>query len=86
MASIWEGARVRLRAVEPADWERFFAWDQDSETARRAYFVPFPRSVEATRRWAEQSANEVPVNDAYRFAIETPDRELVGTLNTHECD
>ncbi len=86
MASIWEGVRVRLRAVEPADWERFFIWDQDSETARRAYFIPFPRSIEATRRWAEQSANEAPVNDSYRFAIETMERELVGTLNTHECE
>jgi RimJ/RimL family protein N-acetyltransferase len=86
MASTWEGAKVRLRAVEPPDWEQFFAWDHDSETARRAYFIPFPRSVEATRRWAELSANEAPVNDVFRFAVETLEQELVGTLNTHDCD
>lgn len=85
-ASIWEGAKVRLRAVEPEDWEQFFAWDQDSETARRAYFIPFPRSAVATRQWAEVSANEVPVDDAYRLAIETLEGELVGTLNTNNCD
>lgn len=84
--SIWEGAKVRLRAVEPEDWERFFAWDQDSETARHAYLIPFPRSVVATRQWAERSANEEPANDAFRFAIESQEGELVGTLNTHECD
>jgi RimJ/RimL family protein N-acetyltransferase len=86
MANIWEGAKVRLRAVEPADWEQFFAWDHDSETARRAYFIPFPRSAVASRQWAEQSANEMPVDDAYRFAIETLEQELVGTLNTNNCD
>ncbi len=86
MASIWEGARVRLRAVEPEDWERFFAWDHDSEAARRAYFIPFPRSAVATRQWAERSAHEAPADDTFRFSIETLEGELVGTLNTHDCD
>jgi RimJ/RimL family protein N-acetyltransferase len=86
MASIWEGAKVRLRAVEAADWERFFAWDHDSEMARRAYSIPFPRTREATRQWAERTAAQGPVDDNFRFAVETLAGELVGTLNTHDCD
>ena len=34
----WTGHLVRLRAVEPGDWERFAAFDQDSEGQRKTVF------------------------------------------------
>jgi hypothetical protein len=47
--NIWQGQRVRLRAVEPQDWEVFNQWDLDSDMARDCYWVPFPKSQEAAQ-------------------------------------
>lgn len=85
-ANIWEGPRVRLRAVELTDWDPLAAWNQDSEASRASYFIPFPQSRERTRRWVEKEATTGPEGDAFRFQIETLAGELVGTLNTHTCD
>jgi RimJ/RimL family protein N-acetyltransferase len=84
--NIWQGRLVRLRAVEPGDAETHWAWDLDSDAARRAYRVPFPASREQTRRWAEDESLRGAPNDTFRFQIENIDGTLVGTLNTHSCD
>jgi RimJ/RimL family protein N-acetyltransferase len=82
---IWEGRRIRLRAVEPADADAHWHWNQDGETSRRLDRIYFPQSREATRRWAERAATEQP-GDAFHFEIETRAGELVGSLGTHDCD
>ena len=83
---VWEGERVRLRAVEPDDWQTFFDWNRDSDAARSAYRVPFPRSAEGTRRWAAETALRQPEGDVYRWVIENLAGEMVGSINTHSCD
>jgi RimJ/RimL family protein N-acetyltransferase len=83
---IWEGRRVRLRGVEPADWETLYDWGHDTESSRHSYEIPFPQSRAGVRQWAEQTALSAPQNDAYRFQIENLAGELVGTLNTHTCN
>jgi RimJ/RimL family protein N-acetyltransferase len=82
----WQGNRVRLRAIEPGDWEQFYEWNFDSDTARQTYYLPFPKSAEGTRRWTEREATREPEYDAYRLVIETLAGEMVGTINTHSCD
>lgn len=84
--SAWVGKVARLRAVEPEDWRAFSRWDLDTETARSAYFIPFPRSEEAARKWtAELAVKDAAVHE-FRWVIENFDGEAVGTLNTHRCD
>ena len=83
--SIWQGERVRLRAIEPGDWETYFAWNQDDEQARNLWFIPMPQSQEAVRRWAEQEAVRRPEGDNFRFVIEHAG-EVIGDLTTHDCD
>ena len=85
-ASIWQGERVRLRAIEPSDWEAYFAWNQDDEQARGVSNIPFPQSAEAVRHWAQQEAVRKPEGDAFRFVIENETGEVVGDLTTHNCD
>ena len=85
-ASIWQGERVRLRAIEPSDWEAYFAWNQDDEQARGVSNIPFPQSAEAVRQWAQQEAVRKPEGDAFRFVIENETGEVVGDLATHNCD
>jgi RimJ/RimL family protein N-acetyltransferase len=84
--NIWEGSKVRLRAIEEADWERHFEWDQDSDMARLSYMVFHPRSCEATRRATQETSLKQPENDEYAFAVETLAGEHVGGASTHHCD
>jgi RimJ/RimL family protein N-acetyltransferase len=85
-ASIWQGERVRLRAIEPEDWAVYFAWNQDDEQARSVSSIPFPQSAEAVRQWAQHEATRKPEGDAFRFVIENASGEVVGDLTTHHCD
>ncbi len=51
VGSIWEGERVRLRGIEPGDWESFMRFDQESEDVRSGGLLFQPRSAEGYRRW-----------------------------------
>jgi RimJ/RimL family protein N-acetyltransferase len=84
--NIWSGNKVRLRAIIPADWDKFHSNDYDSECARTCDVIHFPRSEEGTKLWAEQQASRGPNDDNVMLAIETLDGVLVGSINTHSCD
>lgn len=32
--SLWQGKLIRLRAIEPGDWETYFAWNFDDGQTR----------------------------------------------------
>jgi RimJ/RimL family protein N-acetyltransferase len=83
--SVWQGKKVRLRAIEPEDWTVFNAWNLDSETARLCYAVPFPSSKERDRKWAAEQAVQEGKNDAINLGIENEAGELVGVINSHSC-
>lgn len=52
----WQGERIKLRPLEPSDWEVFYNWNQDDEMARQLYYIPFPQSKDAMQRWMAQQA------------------------------
>lgn len=83
---IWQGNKIRLRPIDPSDWEKFHANDLDTEAARLSDAVHRPRSPEGTRLWAERVANDPGDGGNARFAIETLSGELVGSMNAHSCD
>jgi RimJ/RimL family protein N-acetyltransferase len=82
----WQGRLVRLRAMEPSDWEAYHAWNQDDEQARLLYSIPFPRSAEAMRRWAERTATQEPDGDNFRWVITDLSGAVAGDLTTHDSD
>lgn len=84
--NIWEGKKVRLRSIVPGDWQKFHNNDQDSEAARLCDVIHAPRSAEGTKTWTENEASKTPSGDNFRFAIETLEGELVGSINSHGCD
>lgn len=86
MDNIWRGHRVWLRAIEPGDWEEFFAWSADTAGQRASWQIFFPTSAEARRRKVADDALHVPADDAFRWAITEPDGGLVGSINSHTCD
>ncbi|MBZ0300036.1 MAG: GNAT family N-acetyltransferase [Anaerolineae bacterium] len=86
MTNVFQGAQVRLRAVEVADWEVHYDWNFDSDNGRFTDEVWFPSSREQVRAWAEREAQSEGQGDAFCFQIERLDGTLVGTINTHGCN
>lgn len=82
----WQGKNILLRALEPTDAAAFYEWDKDSDMGRFLDRVWQPVSLESQRRWTERAATLEP-GDNFFFVIENLQQgELVGSLNTHDCD
>ncbi|MEV6239078.1 GNAT family protein [Lentzea sp. NPDC051838] len=87
MSSSWVGNVVRLRAVEPEDWESLRKFDQNTLDMRRADKVRQPFSDARQREWAEKASLEKPDDDAFQLAIESlADGVFVGTVATFLTD
>lgn len=86
--SAWVGQRVRLRAVEPDDWEAFWRNDDDTDAQRFAWQVPIPRSAQRARDWArDQSLVDWDTTEHIRLAIEALDGgALVGSIVATRLD
>jgi RimJ/RimL family protein N-acetyltransferase len=84
--NVFAGRLVRLRGIEPEDWEPFHVFNSDSEASRALYWIAFPGSKERQRQWAAKLALQEGVDDTFFFVIETLAGDLVGSIGTHECD
>ncbi len=79
----WEGKLVRLRSVEPDDWQNFQFFNQDSIYDRWTYFLDFPQSLETIKSWTASMAAGSGNSLEFRWMIETLNGEFVGTINSH---
>lgn len=86
MMNIWEGKLIRLRALEPEDWQFYFEWNRDSEMVHAIDRLRLPQAREAVKRWAEETAVKAPNGDNYHFQVERLDGQRVGMISTHDCD
>ncbi len=84
--NIWQGKHIRLRSIEPSDWQTFHEWNFDSDTARFGYELHFPQSEEAAREWARREATRHHDGDEARWVIEATDGSMAGTINTYSCN
>ena len=84
--NFWQSTHVKLRAVEPADAEFFFEWNQDSDMTSHIDWLWPPSSLESVRRWAEEEARRRPTDDVLFLVIENRAGERVGSISTHQCD
>ena len=80
----WEGKRVRLRALEPEDWQVHYEWNKDAEMQRNVDFVWFPQSQPAVKKWAEETAIRKPENDEIDLVIETLAGEYAGLISANQ--
>jgi RimJ/RimL family protein N-acetyltransferase len=80
--SVFEGALVRLRAVEEEDLAPLNAmiWDPD---VTRTLGLVWPEPVAGTRAWWDRTRKDA---DSCSFAIETIPGELIGGCGLHEID
>ena len=86
MVTLFEGEKVRLRGVEPSDWEVHYQWNLDSDNGRMTDEVWFPTSRVFIQEWADRESKRASEDDEFRFQIENLAGELVGTINTHSCN
>jgi RimJ/RimL family protein N-acetyltransferase len=87
MTSVWVGERVRLRGVEPEDWEAFQRFDDNTTDMRRGDKIRPPMSTARQREWAQKAALKPVERDQFDLAIESLEGgELVGLAGTHSVD
>ncbi|HEX8869449.1 MAG TPA: GNAT family protein [Lentzea sp.] len=87
MSSFWVGDLVRLRAIEPEDWQAFRQFDLNTTDQRRASMIQQPFSSARHREWAEQASLKKPDGDRFQLAIESlADGVLVGSVSTFFID
>ena len=83
----WKGKTIRLRGLEPEDWEFFYNWNQESNTQRTLDRIWFPGSKEMVREWAKSTSLQKGEKDEFFFVIEeTESGQIVGSINPHDCD
>ena len=86
-SSYWEGKAVRLRGLEPEDWQSFYNWNQESDTQRYLDRIWFPGSQEMVRDWAKTQSQQKGEKDEFFFVIEEKESgQIAGSINTHDCD
>lgn len=87
MADMWTGARVRLRGVEPEDWQGFQDLAGDTVDVRNADLVEPPRSAESFRAWTAERAGRAPGGEAFRLVVEgLVDGAFAGSVTVGETD
>lgn len=87
MSDMWTGEKVRLRGVEPEDWQGFRDLDRSSVDARNSGLVEAPRSDESFRSWTDSRAGRAPGGESFRLVVESvADGAFVGSLTVGETD
>jgi RimJ/RimL family protein N-acetyltransferase len=84
--NFWQGKKVRLRGIEPSDADVFFAWNMDSDMARRLDFVWPPVSQAQVKKEIEEQAQKKLEHDSFTWVIEDTSGAAVGSIKTHICD
>jgi RimJ/RimL family protein N-acetyltransferase len=85
MADVFEGRRVRLRALEPSDAELLFEHLRDTEISRRDARIQWPRSLAEIRRRLE-NPDAGPASDSRELVVETLAGQLVGGIDIQSAD
>ncbi|MEU1369480.1 GNAT family protein [Streptomyces sp. NPDC005803] len=87
MTDMWTGEKVRLRGVEPEDWEGFHDLARNTLDVRSADLVEPPRSAEGFRSWTAERAGRQPGGAAFRLVVEgLADRTFAGSVTVGETD
>ncbi|AVB11818.1 GNAT family protein [Bacillus velezensis] len=76
----WTGESVTLRAIKSEDIVIFESLDD--EILRNMDSLHFPRSENKMRKWLEEQLEE----DEFRFIAVNRDDNIVGMIETFECD
>lgn len=76
----WEGKKVRLRSLEPEDWEFFYNWNLETGTQKNISHIWFPTSRQHIKDWIKEEGLKGGSNDQHTFVVETLEGKTVGTI------
>jgi RimJ/RimL family protein N-acetyltransferase len=83
----WETDHIRLRQVEPADWEIFYEWDFDSQMLRNLDDLPFPKSRERYKHEVQNESKEAVKDDKLMLMIDEIETGTVaGSIDSHSTN
>ena len=85
MSNIWEGNKIRLRAIEMSDLDGYFS-ERDVDGQRSGDRVTFPVSQTLMKDKVENAAKADPYGEEFCLIIEDFEGNAVGTINSHSCN
>ena len=77
---MYEGKKVRLRALRREDAPFFVRWMNSYETQCNLGGQPHPLNLQDEERWIDSAFTR---DDEHPFAVETLDGQLLGSCNVH---
>ncbi|RED32263.1 GNAT family N-acetyltransferase [Paenibacillus sp. VMFN-D1] len=83
----WQDDEVRLRAIQPEDWESFYIGLY--ETPARLLLecaMELPPTISGAKRFTEENADFTSTNGRIMFTIETLHGESIGGINLNSID
>lgn len=83
---MWQGKRVRLRAIEPSDLEFFVASGSDEASMLTLSSLSFPASRAAVEAWLQSRTSRKPDDPEHLLVIEDSEGQVVGSINSHHCN
>ncbi|WBW99236.1 GNAT family N-acetyltransferase [Oceanirhabdus sp. W0125-5] len=86
MSYIWQGEKIKLRAVEMKDFEGYFnSEEKDSESDRASFNIMLPLTEEKIKKRVENLSKSSFESDEFFFIMEDIEGNAVGNINTHSC-
>ncbi|MBW7455504.1 GNAT family N-acetyltransferase [Paenibacillus sepulcri] len=83
----WQDEEIRLRGIEPEDWEGHYINRFDTPARRLLECaVELPPTIAEARKFADSNADFSPDNQRIMFTIETLNNENVGGINLNSID
>jgi len=83
----WQNDLVRLRAMQPEDWENHYSDCYDSKARRLLqYEIELPPTISSEQKSSERFSNFDPSSGRLMFVIEDLDGTSVGSFNLNSID
>lgn len=85
MSEYWQGELVRLRALEPEDYEHFYLINKERDVHRNLDMEYPPSSLAGQKAWVEETAKKgFGESHQFMFMIEEQESgQLIGSIDTH---
>lgn len=83
----WQDEVVRLRAIQPEDWEGDYIGKFDTPARRLLECaIELPPTIAGSKKFAEENADFSSTNGRIMFTIETLEGKSVGGINLNSID
>ena len=83
----WQDDKVRLRAIQPEDWEGDYISKFDTPARRLLECaIELPPTISGSKKFAEENADFTSTNGRIMFTIENLEGKSIGGINLNSID